>query len=55
MHENDAVAWVKPETPLRQVIIAMSERPLGAACVVDEQAHLLGIITDGDLRRHPIA
>ena len=36
MHGNDAVAWVKPDTPLRQVIIAMSQRPLGAACVVDE-------------------
>jgi arabinose-5-phosphate isomerase len=51
MHENDAVAWVKPETPLRQVIIAMSQRPLGAACVVDSHFQLLGIITDGDLRR----
>jgi len=51
MHQNDAVAWVKPDTPLRQVIIAMSERPLGAACVVDEDSLLLGIITDGDLRR----
>jgi arabinose-5-phosphate isomerase len=51
MHENDAVAWVQPDTPLRQVIIAMSQRPLGAACVVDEAFHLLGIITDGDLRR----
>ena len=51
MHENDAVAWVKPETPLRQVIIAMSQRPLGAACVVGEDLQLLGIITDGDLRR----
>jgi arabinose-5-phosphate isomerase len=51
MHHNEAVAWVKPETPLRQVIIAMSQRPLGAACVVDEEYQLLGIITDGDLRR----
>jgi arabinose-5-phosphate isomerase len=51
MHQNDAVAWVQPETPLRQVIIAMSQRPLGAACVVDEDLRLLGIITDGDLRR----
>ncbi len=51
MHEDEAVAWVKPDTPLRQVIIAMSQRPLGAACVVDESFHLLGIITDGDLRR----
>ena len=51
MHENEAVAWVKPDTPLRQVIIAMSQRPLGAACVVGEDLQLLGIITDGDLRR----
>jgi arabinose-5-phosphate isomerase len=51
MHQNEAVAWVKPDTPLRQVIIAMSQRPLGAACVVDEDFLLLGIVTDGDLRR----
>jgi arabinose-5-phosphate isomerase len=51
MHQNDAVAWVTPDTPLRQVIIAMSQRPLGAACVVDEDFRLLGIITDGDVRR----
>ena len=51
MHQDEAVAWVKPETPLRQVIIAMSQHPLGAACVVDQDRLLLGIITDGDLRR----
>jgi arabinose-5-phosphate isomerase len=51
MHQDEAVAWVKPETPLRQVIIAMSRCPLGAACVVDKDHLLLGIITDGDLRR----
>ncbi|MCL6621453.1 MAG: KpsF/GutQ family sugar-phosphate isomerase [Syntrophobacterales bacterium] len=51
MHRGEAVAWVGPETPLRQVIIAMTERPLGAACVVDDAGHLLGLITDGDLRR----
>jgi len=51
MHQEQAVAWVAPDTPLRQVIIAMTERPLGAACVVDHSRRLLGIITDGDLRR----
>jgi arabinose-5-phosphate isomerase len=51
MHQDEAVAWVTPETPLRQVIIAMSQRPLGAACVVDKDHLLLGIVTDGDLRR----
>jgi len=51
MHRDETVAWVTPETPLREVIIAMSARPLGAACVVNEAQMLLGIITDGDLRR----
>ncbi|MDD3582348.1 MAG: KpsF/GutQ family sugar-phosphate isomerase, partial [Desulfobacca sp.] len=51
MHQGDKVAWVHPDTPLRQVIIAMTERPLGAACVVDGDYCLLGLITDGDLRR----
>lgn len=51
MHRGDTVAWVGPDTPLHQVIIAMTQYPLGAACVVDESFHLLGIVTDGDLRR----
>jgi arabinose-5-phosphate isomerase len=29
----------------------MSARPLGAACVVTDDHHLLGLITDGDVRR----
>jgi arabinose-5-phosphate isomerase len=51
MHQGEAVAWVSLATPLRQVIIAMSQRPLGAACVVDLDGLLLGLITEGDLRR----
>jgi arabinose-5-phosphate isomerase len=49
------VAWVQPDTPLRRVIIAMTERPLGAACVVDGEFNLLGLVTDGDLRRALLA
>jgi arabinose-5-phosphate isomerase len=51
MHGKDAVALVDPDTPLREVIIAMSKWPLGAACVVDKDLLLLGIVTDGDVRR----
>jgi arabinose-5-phosphate isomerase len=51
MHGDDEVAWVTPETPLRQVVIAMSSRPLGAACVGREDHALAGLVTDGDLRR----
>jgi arabinose-5-phosphate isomerase len=51
MHSGDAVAWVEPRTKLRDVIIAMTRHPLGAACVLGENGSLAGCITDGDLRR----
>jgi arabinose-5-phosphate isomerase len=51
MHAGDEVAQVAPESSLRDVIIAMTRRPLGAACVVLSNGTLAGFITDGDLRR----
>ena len=51
MHRGDEVAWVAPEDSLKHVVIAMSQRPLGAACVVSPSGTLLGLITDGDVRR----
>jgi arabinose-5-phosphate isomerase len=39
------------ETTLKEVIIEITSRRLGATAVVDDQGLLLGIITDGDLRR----
>jgi len=36
---------------LKEVIVEMTQKRLGVTAVVDEQNHLLGIITDGDLRR----
>jgi arabinose-5-phosphate isomerase len=51
MHQGDDVPAVQPETPMREVIYEMSRKGLGMTCVVDEARRLLGIITDGDLRR----
>lgn len=51
MHSGSQVPWVRPQDPLRQVVIAMTEKPLGAACVLGAEARLAGLITDGDLRR----
>ncbi len=31
---------------------AITRAGVGAACIVDEDRHLLGIVSDGDLRRH---
>lgn len=51
MHRGEEVAWVAPDDSLKQVVIAMTRRPLGAACVVETGGKLAGLITDGDLRR----
>src|ERR1017187_8438309 len=51
MHSGDEVAWVAPDTALKDVIVAMTRRPLGGACVVAADGRLAGFLTDGDLRR----
>ena len=42
------------DTPMHDVIYEMSRKGLGMTCVVDGEQRLVGIITDGDLRRHMI-
>ena len=51
MHSGDRVARVAAQQSLKQVAIAMTSCPLGAACVVAPDGKLEGLITDGDLRR----
>jgi len=38
-------------TLLKEALEAMGRSNLGIACIVDERSHLLGILTDGDIRR----
>ena len=52
MHGGERCPIVQPDTPMRDVIYEMSSKALGMTCVVDGNNALLGIITDGDLRRH---
>jgi arabinose-5-phosphate isomerase len=52
MHADAAVPRVTPTTPMPDVIHEMSSKRLGMTCVVDEAGRLVGIVTDGDLRRH---
>jgi arabinose-5-phosphate isomerase len=51
MHSRDEVAFVAPDALLKEVIIAMTRRPMGGACVVAADGTLAGFVTDGDLRR----
>lgn len=52
MRSGDALPRVSPTTPFTQMMGEMSAKGLGAAAVVDGDDRVLGIFTDGDLRRY---
>lgn len=51
MHTGTELPKVKPDTPMNKVLYEISDKRLGLTTVVDENDILLGIFTDGDLRR----
>jgi len=52
MTGGDQSPIVRTTTAMPDVIYEMSSKKLGMSCVVDDRHALVGIITDGDLRRH---
>ena len=52
MHSGEQAPIVRGGTPMHEVIYEMSRKGLGMTCVIDGDDRLIGIITDGDLRRH---
>lgn len=56
MHEGERIPRVSPSTTVADALLEMNAKGFGMTCVCDEQDQLLGIYTDGDLRRtlqHP--
>jgi arabinose-5-phosphate isomerase len=51
MHTGGEMPKVSPDTPMRAAIVEISRKRLGITTVVDEAGRLLGVISDGDLRR----
>ncbi|HET9228007.1 MAG TPA: KpsF/GutQ family sugar-phosphate isomerase [Thermoanaerobaculia bacterium] len=51
MHQGDDLPKVLSSIPMRDAIYEMSKKGLGITAVTDEAGHLLGCISDGDLRR----
>ena len=51
MRRGNAVPQVLPETSFTELMREMSDKGLGASAVVDDNQRVLGIFTDGDLRR----
>jgi arabinose-5-phosphate isomerase len=52
MHAGDRMPLVSPSAQMRDVIVTMTSLSFGVAGVIDDRGRLIGIITDGDLRRH---
>ena len=52
MRKGAANPVVKENTPVKSVLVAITRARAGSASVVDSKGRLVGIFTDGDLRRH---
>ena len=51
MHTGARMPAVGPDTPLRDALLEMTEKSLGMTSILDPTGRLLGVFTDGDLRR----
>jgi arabinose-5-phosphate isomerase len=51
MHEGDAIPLAAPETPMHRALLTMTEKRFGCVGVTSASGRLVGVVTDGDLRR----
>jgi len=51
MHSGEQLPRVGPQTPMKEVLFEMTRKRLGLTTVLDAGGRLLGMISDGDLRR----
>ncbi len=51
MSKGEQMPLVHQAVPLKDAILEITSKRLGATCVVDDSGRLVGMITDGDLRR----
>lgn len=51
MHCKDELPMVKPSALIRDALLEISQKGLGMTAIVDDKLNLIGIFTDGDLRR----
>ena len=52
MHPPADMTLVAEDAPMREVLVAITEKGFGIACVLDGAGRLAGVISDGDLRRN---
>jgi arabinose-5-phosphate isomerase len=52
MHTGEAIPLAGPQTAMSEAILVMTAKSFGCVGVCDAAGRLVGVITDGDLRRH---
>lgn len=52
MHTGEKIPLVKANSLMSEALLIMSAKSFGCVGVIDAQGYLIGMITDGDLRRH---
>ena len=52
MRKEDALPLSAPDTKMSEALVVMTEKACGCLGIIDAQGKLVGILTDGDLRRH---
>ncbi len=52
MHSGDAVPLIAADTPMSEALLTISQKGFGVVGVTGDGGRLVGIVTDGDLRRH---
>ena len=52
MHSGDSVPLVTGDTPMGDTLLVISQKGFGVVGVTDPASRLIGVVTDGDLRRH---
>ena len=51
MHKGDENPLVSADTTVQEALFVITDKGLGAVSVVDEEGKMLGVLTDGDIRR----
>ena len=52
MHKDERLPLARVDEPMSGALVTMTQKALGCLGIVDGDGKLVGIITDGDLRRH---
>lgn len=51
IHSGDSLPLITPDATMMQAVVEISSKRLGTAVVIDTEKKILGIVTDGDIRR----